>query len=227
MEIAEITNHFKRHGSKKNLEGMARYGIYPLNGFGVPIPVVRKLAKQIGKNHELGLKLWETNIHENRLLACMVSDPLKVTKSQMNKWAKEFYSWDICDQVCNNLFLFSPFVYEKAVQWSGNKKEFVKRAGFVLMANLATHSKELRNNDFVKLFSLIKKESIDNRNFVKKAVNWSLRQIGKRNNLLRKKSIKLAEEILQIESKSAKWIAKDALKELKNPNTMIRNKFLK
>lgn len=224
MEITEITNHFKKHGSKKNLEGMTRYGINPLNGFGVPIPVIRKLAKQIGKNHELGLKMWKTGIHENRLLACMISDPAKVTKTQMNKWAKDFYSWDICDQVCNNLFMFTPFAYEKAIEWSGSKKEFVKRAGFVLIATLAVHSKELKNEDFVKLFPLIIKESVDDRNFVKKAVNWALRQIGKRNIPLNKKSVKLAGELLKLDSKPAQWIAKDAIKELTNLDTKIRNK---
>ena len=224
MEIAEITNHFKKRGSKKNLEGMARYGINPLNGFGVPVPVIRKLAKQIGKNHELGFKLWETAIHENRLLACMVSDPAQVTKTQMNKWAKDFYSWDICDQVCNNLFIFAPYAYEKAIDWTGSKKEFVKRAGFVLIAELAVHSKELKDKDFVKLFPIIKNGSRDDRNLVKKAVNWSLRQIGKRNMALNKKSIKLAEEILKFDSRSARWIATDAIKELTDPGTKIRNK---
>ena len=224
MEIAEITNHFKKNGSKKNLEGMARYGINPLNGFGVPIPVIRKLAKQIGKNHELGFELWETGIHENRLLASMISDPAQVTKTQMNKWAKDFYSWDICDQVCNNLFIFTPFAYEKAMSWSSSKEEFIKRAGYVLIAGLAVHSKELRDQDFIKFFPVIKKGSADNRNLVKKAVNWSLRQIGKRNMTLNKKSVKLAEEILKLDSIPARWIAKDAIKELTNPGTKIRNK---
>ncbi|MBU2491925.1 MAG: DNA alkylation repair protein [Bacteroidetes bacterium] len=226
MEINEITSELKKHGSSKNLEGMMRFGINPINGIGVPIPFIRKLAKQIGKNDELALKLWETKIHENRLLACMISNPVNVTKSQMNKWVKDFYSWDICDQVCNNLFVFTPFAYEKAVEWSSNEKEFIKRAGFVLMATLAVHSKNLSDIDFINLFPIIKKESNDERNFVKKAVNWALRQIGKRNINLNNKSVSLAEEILQINSKAAKWIAKDALKELTNPGTRIRNKFI-
>lgn len=226
MLTAEITAELKKHGSKKNLAGMARFGINPLNAFGVTIPVIRKIAKQIGKNHSLGSELWETGIHENRILASMISVPEKITKSQMNKWVKDFYSWDICDQVCNNLFVFSPFAYEKAIEWSLNKKEFVKRAGFVLMATLAVHSKNLSDIDFINLFPMIKKESNDERNFVKKAVNWSLRQIGKRNNNLNNKSVLLAEEILQNNSNTAKWIAKDALKELTNPKIIIRNKFI-
>lgn len=225
MEIAEIINEFKHNGSAKNLEGMKRFGIVALNGFGVPIPVIRNLAKKIKKDHELALKLWETKIHEARLLASMIAEPEKVTKSQMNKWVKDFYSWDICDQVCMNLFRETEFAYEKAVEWSSNKHEFIKRAGFVLMATLAVHSKELKDEDFIKFFPLIKKGSLDERNFVKKAVNWAIRQIGKRNHSLNKKAIKLSEEILKLDSKSAKWIAKDALKELTNPKTMIRNKF--
>lgn len=225
MDITEITSYLKKHGSKKNLDGMTRFGINAQNGFGVSIPVIRKLAKQIGKNHELGLKLWESKIHENRLLACMISEPSKVSKTQMNKWTNDFYSWDICDQVCSNLFVYTPFAYQKAIEWSGNKKEFVKRAGFVLIANLAVHSKDLKNHDFVSFFPLIKKESIDDRNFVKKAVNWALRQIGKRNDYLRKKAVILGEDINKLDSKSAKWIAKDALRELTNPETLIRNKY--
>ena len=154
----------------------------------------------------------------------MIDEPEKVTKSQMNTWAKDFYSWDICDQVCNNLFVFSHYGHEKAIEWSGKNKEFVKRAGFVLIATLAVHSKELFDKDFINFFQIIKKESNDERNFVKKAVNWALRQIGKRNNNLNKEAIRLAEDIYKLPSKSAKWIAKDALKELTKPDLKIRNK---
>ena len=224
MQIAEIINEFKLNGSEKNLGGMKRFGINALNGFGVPIPVLRKLSKKIGRNHELGLQLWETEIHEARLLASMIAESEKVTKSQMNKWVKDFYSWDICDQVCMNLFRETKFAYEKAAEWASSKHEFIKRAGFVLMATLAVHSKELADEDFIKFFPLIKKGSIDERNFVKKAVNWAIRQIGKRNHVLNKKAIKLSEEILGLDSKSAKWIAKDALKELNDPKILKRIK---
>ena len=224
MVIPLIIDELKKHGSKKNLEGMSKYGINPLNGFGTPIPHIRNLAKKIGKNHNLALELWETKIHEARLLACMIDDSANVSKSQMNKWVKDFYSWDICDQVCNNLFVFTPFAYEKAIEWSGSKKEFVKRAGFVLMATLAVHSKKLKDEDFINLFPVIINESIDERNFVKKAVNWALRQIGKRNIILNRESIITAEKIIELNSKSAKWIAKDAIKELTNPTIKIRNK---
>lgn len=224
MEIKEIINEFKLNGSEKNLEGMKSFGINALNGFGVPIPLIRNLAKKIKKNHGLALKLWETEIHEARLLASMIAEPEKVTKSQMNKWVKDFYSWDICDQVCMNLFRETKFAYEKAVEWTDNKHEFIKRAGFVLMATLAVHSKELNDNNFIKLFPLIQKGSLDERNFVKKAVNWAIRQIGKRNHVLNKKAIKLSEEILRLDSKSAKWVAKDALKELNDPKILKRIK---
>lgn len=224
MEIKEIINEFKLNGSEKNLAGMKRFGINALNGFGVPVPVIRNIAKKIKKNHELALKLWETKIHEARLLASMIAEPEKVTKSQMNTWVKDFYSWDICDQVCMNLFRETKFAYEKAVEWTESKHEFIKRAGFVLMATLAVHSKELTDKDFITFFPLIKKGSLDERNFVKKAVNWAIRQIGKRNHTLNKKAIKLSEEILKLDSKSAKWIAKDALKELHDPKILKRIK---
>lgn len=224
MEIPKIINELKKHGSKKNLEGMARYGINPLNGFGVPIPVIRKLAKKIGKNHNLALGLWETQIHDARMLACFIDEPKLVTKSQMNKWVSELYSWDICDCLCGSILIYHTSALQKVNEWTKSKKEFVKRAGFVMMAWMAVHRKDFDDEVFESFFPIIKREATDERNFVKKAVNWALRQIGKRNIALNKKSIKLAKEILQLDSKATKWIAKDALKELTNPDTMIRNK---
>ena len=214
MEQKFIIKELKKLGNPANLAGMVKFGINPSNGFGVSIPNLRKLAKKVGKNHKLALELWATEIHDARILASLVDEPKAVTKSQMNKWASDFNSWDICDQVCNNLFGNTPYAYDKALEWGTKKKEFVKRAGFVLMAVQALHSDELKDKDFYKFFPLIKQHATDERNFVKKAVNWALRQIGKRNHKLNKKAIKLAEEIVRIDSKSAKWIAKDAIREL-------------
>lgn len=194
---------------------MARFGIRPKTKiYGVSIYELRKLAKKIKRNHALASRLWVAGIHEARLLAGFIDEPEKVTDRQMEEWVKDFDSWDICDQICSNLFDAHKMAHKKAVSWSKRKEEFIKRAGFVMMACLAVHDKQAKDEKFFKFFPLIKKESTDERNFVKKAVNWALRQIGKRNINLNKKAINLAKEIQKINSKSAKWIANDAFKEL-------------
>ena len=180
---------------------MARFGIYSNNTYGVSIPTLRKTAKDTGKNHALALKLWSSGIHEARLLAGMIDSPEDVTEEQMESWVKDFNSWDVCDQVCSNLFDKTGFAYKKAVEWSKRDEEFVKRAGFVLMAALAVHDKSAKDKAFVKFLPIIKRESVDSRNFVKKAVNWALRQIGKRNTYLNKEAIKTAKDIRDLNSK--------------------------
>ena len=197
------------------VEGMARFGINSENTLGVSVPNMRRLAKKVGKDHELALELWATGIHEARILAGMVDELEAVTAEQMDAWAGDFDSWDVCDQVCMNLFDKTPCAYDKCIEWSANEGEFVKRAGFALMACLAWHDKVASDKGFEKFLPVIKKESIDERNFVKKAVNWALRQIGKRNVALNKEAIATAEKIAKLDSKSAKWIARDALKELR------------
>lgn len=215
MNYQKIIKTVKSSGNKKDIEGMLRFGIRPKTKiYGVSIYELRKLAKKIKRNHALALKLWSSKIHEARLLAGFVDEPEKVTDGQMEKWVKDFDSWDICDQICSNLFDTQKTAYQKAISWSKRKEEFVKRAGFVMMACLAVHDKQAEDEKFLKFFPLIKKEAIDERNFVKKAVNWALRQIGKRNISLNKKAIGLAKEIQKMDFKSAKWIAKDAIKEL-------------
>ncbi len=216
-DIEKIINKLKKLGSKKNREGMARFGIETRYAFGINVTTLRKLAKEIGKDHKLAQELWRTKFHEARILACLIDEPDKVTKKQMDVWVKGFNSWDLCDQCCSNLFDKTPFAWKKAIEWVKSNKEFVKRAGFTTMAVLAVHDKEAPDSKFIKFFPIIKKYSTDERNFVKKAVNWALRQIGKRNFDLRKKAIKTAEEILKEypDSKSAKWIANDALRELR------------
>jgi 3-methyladenine DNA glycosylase AlkD len=194
--------------------GMARFGINPKNTYGVSIPVLRKMAKEIGKNHLLAQKLWSSGVHEARILAGMIDFSEEVTEKQMERWVRDFDSWGVCDQVCSNLFDRAKFAHKKVLDWSKRREEFVKRAGFVLMATLAVHDKEAGDKDFLKFLPIIKREVRDERNFVKKAVNWALRQIGKRNLHLNQKAIKTAKEIRGIESKSAKWIASDAIREL-------------
>ena len=210
----EILIKLKSLSNPKAVAGMARFGINPKDTFGVSIPVLRKMAKQIGKNHLLAQKLWTSGIHEARILAGMIDPPEEVTEKQMEKWVKDFDSWDVCDQVCSNLFDKTKFAHKKAIEWSKRREEFVKRAGFVLMAALAVHDKETGDKEFLKFLPIIKREATDDRNFVKKAVNWALRQIGKRNSALNKIAIQTAKEIQKIDSKSAKWIASDAIREL-------------
>lgn len=224
MTLEELKKELKKNTRPNALEGMALYGIDTSKAYGVSIPELRKLAKQIGKDHKFAQTLWDADIHETRIIASMVDEPDKVTKSQMDNWANDFNSWDLCDQCCNNLFVYTSHAHEKAIQWSRSKKEFVKRAGFTLMAVLAVHDKEAIDKDFEKFLIRIKEEATDERNFVKKAVNWALRQIGKRNKTLHKKALSYAREIEKIDSKSAKWIAKDAIRELTDPKTVSRIK---
>jgi len=215
MDVTRTIKMLNHYASKKNKEGMAQFGIDTEHALGVSILHIRRVAREIGTNHELAINLWKTNIHEARILASIIEDPNKVTSDQMDAWANDFNSWDLCDQCCMNLFCKTRFAYSKAIIWAENEKEFVRRAGFVLMAALAVHDKKAEDSRFIHFFPTIKQYSTDERNFVKKAVNWALRQIGKRNNNLRSEAIKVAEEIQNTDSKDAKWIAFDALRELK------------
>jgi len=214
MKSEEILKKLKSFSNPKNVEGMARFGINPQGTYGVSIPIIRGIAKEIGKNHELALRLWKSGIHEARILAGMIEEADKVTENQMDLWVKDFDSWDVCDQVCMNLFDKTKFSYKKAVEWSSRREEFIKRAGFALMAVIAFHDKNAKDSDLIKFLPIIEKESTDERNFVKKAINWALRQIGKRNINLNKEAVKTAKEIRNIDSKAARWIAEDAIREL-------------
>ena len=222
--IDKILEELRSKGSEKNREGMSRFGINVNKAFGVSVPDMRRIAKQIGKDHELALKLWKTGYHEARIVASMIDDRKLVTEKQMDDWVKDFNSWDLCDQCCGNLFDKTPFAYKKAIQWSRAKEEFVKRAGFTLMATLSVHDKKAENKKFTKFLPIIKRESADNRNFVKKAVNWALRQIGKRNRELNQEAVKTAKEILKMDSKAAKWVASDAVRELTSVSVQKRLK---
>jgi len=215
MQYEGIVKKLRASANPKNVAGMARFGINPKNTLGVSIPVLRKIAKEIGKDQSLAQELWKSGIHEARILAALVGEPGKLTEKQMDSWVKDFDSWDVCDQVCSNLFDKTPYAYKKAAIWSSNKREFIKRAGYVLMACLSVHDKRDDDKRFSEFFPLIVKGSTDERNFVKKAVNWALRQIGKRNASLNKEAVKTAKKIQLIPSKSAKWIAADALREFK------------
>lgn len=211
---ADLVKELKRSGSSSNVAMMARFGINTETALGVPIPLIRSIARRNGKDHALALKLWDTGIHEARILACYLADPKKLTESQMEKWVHDFDSWGVCDQVCGNLFDRTKFAYRKALEWSMAEEEYVKRAGFVMMAELAVHDKHSDDAKFIMFFDMILQGSADERNFVKKAVNWSVRQIGKRNDTLLPLAIELAVEIRKTGSHSGRWIATDALREL-------------
>lgn len=214
MKHENILKKLKALSNPKAVEGMARFGISAVNTYGVSVPNLRKMAKEIGRDHSLAQQLWDSGIHEARILASMIDELNQVTKKQMDAWIRDFDSWDVCDQCCMNLFDKTPMAWEKAIEWTNREKEFEKRAGFALMACLAWHDKESLDKKFLVFLPAIKREADDDRNYVKKAVNWALRNIGKRNLNLNKKAIETAKEIQKMDSRSAKWIASDAIREL-------------
>jgi len=218
----DILKTFKSKSRPDQLLGMARYGISTDKRFGIAIPCLRKLAKGIGKNHQLALELWKTGYAEAKILAAMIDEVDKVTEEQMEDWVKDIDSWDICDQTCMNLFEKTPFVIEKIHDWSVREEEFVKRAAYALIACLAWHDKEVSDQKFIDLFPIIKQGATDDRNYVKKAINWAIRNIGKRNLNLNKEAIKLSKKIQKIDSKPARWIASNALKELESEKVQER-----
>lgn len=193
---------------------MARFGINASRAFGIKLPVLREMAKPYRKNHALALELWKTQLHEAKLVAIFIDDPKALTEAQMEAWIKDFDSWDITDQACMGLFTHWPLAYDKVVEWSYRTPEFERRAAFSLLAGLTVHDKKAENEKFIRLLPVIESAATDERNFVKKAVNWALRQIGKRNEVLNLEAIACARRIQQLPSKSARWIAADALREL-------------
>ncbi|SCG86766.1 DNA alkylation repair protein [Methanobacterium congolense] len=223
MEYKDIIAELESLSKPEEREGMARFGISPKKTYAVRMPEIRRIARKAGKDHELAAKLWDAGYRETRIMASIVEDPMMVTEEQMDEWAAEFDYWEICDQCCINLFRKTPYAYKKAFEWSNCDEEFVKRAGFALMAVMAVHDKKASNEKMMKFFPSIIRESNDNRIYVKKAVNWALRQIGKRNMNLNRKAIEVAEEIQSMDSKSAKWIAADALRELRGEK--VQKKF--
>jgi len=213
-DVEFILTELKSISEPAYLEKMAHFGIDTAKAFGIRVPDIRSLAKQVGKNQALSLELWKTEIHEARLLATFIGDYKQVDEAQINAWTKDFNSWDICDQACANLFVKTPYFMPKVLEFSQAEAVFVKRTGFVLMAVAAVHLKKEPNETFLSFLSIIEREAYDNRNFVKKAINWALRQIGKRNAFLHPYAIQTAHNILSQNNKKANWIALDALREL-------------
>ena len=224
MDVVSILSHLKSIADQSRLAYMNKYGINTDTALGISIYELRKYAQVLGKNHGLALELWKTGVHDAQLLACFVDEPERVTADQMDDWANDFNSWDLCDQTCTSLFDGSPHAWEKIPQWAESDKEYVKRAAFSLIAGLSVHDKKATNHQFETFFTLIKKHAIDERNYVKKAVNWALRNIGKRNSNLNRKAILCANELIKLDSRSAKWIARDALHELQSERVQQRLK---
>lgn len=214
--LEEVLKRLRENANPANLEGMKRYGMTVERRLGVSVPAMRGIAKDLGKNHALALELWDTDLAEGKILASMVDEPDKLTEAQMDSWVVGFDSWDVCDQVCMNLFEKSPLAWKKISEWSMREEVFVKRAAFALIACLAWHSKTAKDEDFMSVFPVIKSGATDERNFVKKAVNWALRNIGKRNLCLNDAAISLAKETMRMNFKSAKWIGSDAVRELES-----------
>ncbi len=217
MTAQDVLAWLKQRGSRRNIQGMARYGIVARHVFGVSMGTMLPLAKRLGRDHELATDLWESGWYEARLMAALVGDPAKVTRRQMNAWAASFENWADCDTVCFKLWDQSPLAWEKAKRWAASPREFVKRAGFALMASLALHDKASPDSRFMACLPLIEKGSRDERNFVKKGVSWALRSIGRRSVPLNAAAVALARRMAQSELPPTRWVGKDALRELTNP----------
>jgi 3-methyladenine DNA glycosylase AlkD len=222
--VKDVLDKLQSKAKPEQLEGMAKYGMTVEQRLGVSVPDMRKLAKEIGKDHKLALDLWSTGIAEARIVAAMVGDPDKLTEEQMEDWVKGINSWDVCDQACMNLFEKNQLAWKKIVDWSEREEEFVKRTAFSLIACLAWHDKRASDEKFLELLPVIIRGARDERNFVKKAVNWALRNIGKRNLNLNEAAINTAKEIRRVDSKAARWVAADAIRELESDAIQSRLK---
>lgn len=221
-DVDTIVLTLKRLGSKAGRDGMARFAIPSDNAFGVSVGDIRRVAKQLGRNHDLALELWETGLYEPRMLACFVDDPAQVTPIQMDRWCRDFDSWAICDTACFHLFDRTPHAWRKVEQWARRKDEFVKRAAFALLASIALHDKTTGDERFLRCLPLVEREAGDARNFVKKGVSWALRSIGRRNRSLHAPAVAMAERLSKSKEPAARWVGKDALRELKGPVVLRR-----
>jgi 3-methyladenine DNA glycosylase AlkD len=217
MDAREVLAWLKRTGTRRALDDLARYGIVAPRAFGVPVGTMLRFAKRVGTDHALALELWPTGWYEARMLAAMLGDPQRVTRRQMNAWAADFDNWGLCDTVCFHLFDRTPFAWEKARQWSASPREFVKRAGFAMMAGQVGRDREAPDAKFRALLPLIERGARDERNFVKKGVNWALRRIGRRNPALNAAALVVARRLAASEQPSCRWVGKDALRELTSP----------
>jgi 3-methyladenine DNA glycosylase AlkD len=222
--VREALTWLERRGSKRNRDGMARYGIVAAKVFGVSVADIRQLAKRLGRDHELAAALWETGWYEARMLTAFVEEPKLVTPAQMDRWARDFDNWAICDTLCFHLFDRTPHAWRKIEQWSVRREEFVKRAGFALLASVALHDKQAADAPFIDSLSIIEQGASDARNFVKKSVSWALRSVGRRNGTLQSSAIALARRLAESSEPAARWVGKDALRDLSRPAKATRKR---
>lgn len=211
---ARILAELQGLNNPRNVEGMGRFGIVGKRLFGIPVKELRAIARRTGRNHALAEELWSSGIFEARILAAFIAEPKRVSRRQANAWARDFECWADCDGLCIHLFRKTAFAHELAVAWSGRRQELVKRAGFTMMATLAVHDKSAPDAVFRDYLGRVESAAADERHNVKKGVNWALRQIGKRNPILQQEAIQTAQRIREQDSKAARWIASDALREL-------------
>lgn len=221
MQVDEVLEHLRSLANPANVAGMARFAINPDRTLGIDIPTLRKLARRIGADHTLALQLWGSGIHEARILASYIADPHQLSEAQVEQWVAEFDSWDVCDQVAD-LFAKTPFAYPKIAEWAQRPETFVKRAAFALITEITTHDKQASDEQLAQFFPIIVRASDDDRNFVKKAVNWALRSLGKRNRALNEQAIATARQIQALGTRPARWIAADALRELTSAKVQAR-----
>ena len=220
--VVETLRWLERKGTKANRDGMARYGIIAQKVFGVSMTTLKTFAKKLGRDHELALALWDTGWYEARMLTAFVDEPKRVTAAQMDRWARDFDNWAICDSICFHLFDKTPHAWRKIELWSGRKQEFVKRAGFALLASVALHDKKTADAPFITSLRLIRKAASDDRNFVKKGVSWALRGVGHRNRLLHAAALALAEELARSSNSTERWIGKDVIRDITRPAILRR-----
>jgi 3-methyladenine DNA glycosylase AlkD len=216
-EVGSAMTWLKRHSTQRNRESMARYAIPSDNALGTSVANIRVLAKRLGRNHELAAALWDTGVYEARMLTSFVDEPARVTPAQMDRWCRDFDNWAICDTLCFHLFDRTPHAWEKVAQWCDRDEEFVKRAAFALLWGLTVHDKHAADAPFVEGLRFIERAATDERNFVKKAVNMALRATGKRNPALNAVAVTVARRLADAPEPAARWVGRDALRELTSP----------
>lgn len=221
-DVAYALKWLEKRGTKKNREGMARYGIVADKVFGVSMGTMQSLARELGRDHKLSETLWKTGWYEARMLASLVGEPAKVTPAQMERWAKGFNNWAVCDTATFVLWDRTPHAWAKVNEWSSRKEEFVKRAAFAMLASLTVHDKQAPDASYLRGLKLIEREATDDRNFVKKAVNWALRSIGKRNPALNRAAVAVARRLAESKESAPRWVGKDALREITSPAVQKR-----
>jgi 3-methyladenine DNA glycosylase AlkD len=221
-QVQSAIESLEQMSSKHDYDNLARFGITANKAFGVSVANIRLLAKRLGRNHELAAKLWDTGWYEARMLTSFVDEPARVTPTQMDRWCRDFDNWGITDTLCFHLFDRTPHAWAKVAQWSDKRAEFVKRASFALLASIALHDKKAPDEPFLESLTFIERAAPDDRNFVKKGVSWALRSVGRRNAALHEASVALSRRLVASSEPAARWIGKDAVKELTSPAVLRR-----